>query len=98
MLGGSDVPGIGFALGVERLLALLEADGVSHEQKAEVFVVSQEDAGKMLSVAEGLRNEQPGLSIAAPVSGGSMRSQFRLADRSGARWCVMLGEEECSGS
>ena len=98
MLGGSDVPGIGFALGVERLLALLEADGVSHEQKADVFVVSQVDAGKMLSVAEGLRNELPGLSIAAAVSGGSMRSQFRRADRSGARWCVILGEEEFSRS
>ncbi|RFF27968.1 MULTISPECIES: histidine--tRNA ligase [unclassified Wenzhouxiangella] len=92
--GGRDTPGIGFALGVERLLAMLEAAGVEHVQNADVFLVSQVDAGDMLSLAEKLRDDLPGLSLATALAGGSMRSQFKRADRSGARWCVILGEAE----
>lgn len=92
--GGRDTPGIGFALGVERLLAMLEAAGVEHAQHADVFLVSQVDAGDMLSMAEKLRDDLPGLSLATALAGGSMRSQFKRADRSGARWCVILGEAE----
>ncbi|WP_376695445.1 histidine--tRNA ligase [Wenzhouxiangella sp. EGI_FJ10305] len=94
MQGGRDTPGIGFALGVERLLAMLEAAGVEHTQDADIFLVSQIDAGDMLSIAERLRDNLPGLSLATALAGGSMRSQFKRADRSGARWCVILGEAE----
>lgn len=92
--GGRDTPGIGFALGVERLLAILEALGVEQQQRADVFVVSQVGAGDMLATAERLRDALPGSSVAAALAGGSMRSQFKRADRSGARWCVVLGETE----
>ncbi|MDZ7789997.1 MAG: histidine--tRNA ligase [Xanthomonadales bacterium] len=94
MQGGRDTPGIGFALGVERLLAMLEAAGVEREQRADVFVVSQVSAGDMLALAERLRDELPSLSLATALAGGSMRAQFKRADRSGARWCVILGEAE----
>lgn len=94
MQGGRDTPGIGFALGVERLLAMLEAAGVERTQDADIFLVSQIDAGDMLSIAERLRDNLPGLSLATALAGGSMRSQFKRADRSGARWCVILGEAE----
>ena len=94
MQGGRDTPGIGFALGVERLLAMLEAAGVEREQRADVFVVSQVSAGDMLALAERLRDELPSRSLATALAGGSMRAQFKRADRSGARWCVILGEAE----
>ncbi|WP_376693407.1 histidine--tRNA ligase [Wenzhouxiangella sp. EGI_FJ10409] len=94
MQGGRDTPGIGFALGVERLLAMLEAAGVEHEQSADVFLVSRVAAGDMLALAERLRDEVPGLSLATALAGGSMRAQFKRADRSGARWCIILGEAE----
>lgn len=94
MQGGRDTPGIGFALGVERLLAMLEAAGVEHSQHADAFLVSQVSAGDMLAVAERLRGEVADLSLATALGGGSMRSQFKRADRSGARWCVILGEAE----
>lgn len=94
MLGGRDTPGIGFALGVERLLALLEASGVEEVQEADIFIVSQIAPGAMLALAEQLRDALPERSIAAAVAGGSMKSQFKRADRSGARWCVVLGEAE----
>lgn len=92
--GGKPTPGIGFALGVERLLAMLEAAGVEKSQTPHVFLVSQVPAGEMLQVAETLRESVPGLRLAAALGGGSMKSQFKRADRSGARWCIVLGEAE----
>lgn len=92
--GGKPTPGIGFALGVERLLALLEAAGVEKSQTPDVFLVSQVPEAELLAVAEALRGRLPGLSLAAALGGGSMRSQFKRADRCGARWCVILGEAE----
>lgn len=92
--GGKDTPGIGFALGVERLVAMLEAAGVAKRQQADVFLVSQVDAADMLSVAERIRDGAPALSLSTALGGGSMKSQFKRADRSGARWCVILGEDE----
>jgi histidyl-tRNA synthetase len=94
MQGGRDTPGIGFAMGVERLLALLESAGVVREQHADVFVVSQLGAGESLGLAERLRDALPGCSLATALAGGSMKSQFKRADRSGARWCVILGQAE----
>lgn len=94
MQGGRDTPGIGFALGVERLLALLDAAGVEREQKPQVFVVSQVSAADTLNMAERLRDRLPDLRLAAAPGKSSMRSQFKRADRSGARWCLVLGERE----
>jgi histidyl-tRNA synthetase len=94
MQGGRDTPGIGFALGVERLLAMLEAAGVERTQHADVFLVSQVDPAEMLAVAERLRDALPDISLASALGGGSMRAQFKRADRSGARCCVILGEAE----
>jgi histidyl-tRNA synthetase len=63
---------------------------------ADVFMVSQVSAGEMLSVAERIRDALPDIDLAVALSGGSLRSQFKRADRSGARWCVILGEAEFS--
>lgn len=92
--GGKPTPGIGFAMGVERLVALIEAAGVEKHQAPHVFLVSQIAAGEMLAVAERLRDTVPGIRLAAALGGGSFRAQFKRADRSGARFCVILGEAE----
>ncbi|QOC23984.1 histidine--tRNA ligase [Wenzhouxiangella sp. AB-CW3] len=92
--GGKPTPGIGFAMGVERLLALLESAGVEAAQAPHVFIVSRVAPQTMLSVAERLRDEVPELRVAVSLAGGSMKSQFKRADRSGARWSVILGESE----
>lgn len=94
MQGGKPTPGIGFALGVERLVALLEAAGVEKHQAPHVFVASQVSPGEMLAVAEKLRGAVPGLRVATTLGGGSFRSQFKRADRSGASYCIVLGEAE----
>jgi histidyl-tRNA synthetase len=92
--GGKPTPGIGFAMGIERLLALLEAAGTQQTQAPHVFVVARVQAADLLSVAERLREQAPRLRVASALGGGSMKSQFKRADRSGARFCVVLGESE----
>lgn len=92
--GGKPTPGIGFALGVERLLALLESAGIEKRQNPHVFVVSQMPPAATLAVAERLRDSLPEIRAAVALGGGSFRSQFKRADRSGARLCVILGEVE----
>jgi histidyl-tRNA synthetase len=94
MQGGKPTPGIGFAMGIERILALLESAGVERSQTPQVFIVSQVDPADLLKLAERLRLEIPGLRIGSSLAGGSFKSQFKRADRSGARFAVVLGEEE----
>jgi len=96
-LGGEAVPAIGWALGEERIVELLRLQGRSGDDAvADVYVVlggaAAEAAG--LQIAEGLRDVLPGLRIETHCGGGSFKSQLKRADRSGARYAVILGDEE----
>ncbi|MCC5864938.1 MAG: histidine--tRNA ligase [Wenzhouxiangella sp.] len=92
--GGRATPGIGFAMGAERVLALLQAKGLEQAQIPHVYLVSQVDGSVSLALAERLRDEIPGLRIASSLAGGSFKAQFKRADRSGAGFAVILGEDE----
>ncbi len=94
MQGGKPTAGIGFAMGVERLLALLEVAGETRQQTPHVFVASSVAAGEMLALTERLRDALPCVRFASALGGGSFKSQFKRADRSGARFCIVLGERE----
>jgi histidyl-tRNA synthetase len=96
-LGGESVPGIGWALGEERIVELLRLKGlVGDEAYADVYVVlggeAVEAAG--LRVAESLRAALPGLRVEMNCGAGSFKSQMKRADRSGARYAVILGDDE----
>lgn len=96
-LGGKSATAIGFALGMERLLALLEADNVLPEVEqpdAYLVAVGEQAAEKSLLLAEKIRDALPGFRLISHCGGGSFKSQFKRADRSGARWTLILGEEE----
>jgi len=96
-IGGKPAPACGFAMGVERLLALM-ADGGSaiSEIPLDVYVVHQGEAAMRLAVqvAEQLRDS--GLSVVLHCSGGSFKSQMKKADSSGARFAVILGDDEAA--
>ena len=92
--GGRATPGIGFALGAERLTELVRAAGVERTQNADVFLVYQVDPVRALQLAEELRDHLPGMRIGCALSGGSFKAQFKRADRSGAAYAVVLGESE----
>jgi histidyl-tRNA synthetase len=96
-LGGRPTPAVGFATGLERLVALLE-DAERHDATADVdlYLVlvgeAAEHAG--LALAEELRDRLPGRRILTNCGGGSFKSQFKRADRSGAALAVILGDGE----
>jgi len=91
-LGGKPQPACGWAMGLERLLALLPAgDGV---QGADVYVVSQGAAAERLAVGAAERLRDAGLRVIQHCGGGSFKSQLRRADASGAAVAVIIGEDE----
>lgn len=96
-LGGESTPGIGFAMGIERLVALLtQAGAPAAESTADVYlVVSGERASAYgLELAERLRDALPGRRVELNLGGGNFKTQFRRADRSGAALAVILGDDE----
>ncbi|MEO1077944.1 MAG: histidine--tRNA ligase [Pseudomonadota bacterium] len=96
-LGGRPTPGVGFAMGVERLLLMLEAAGRIPEPSApDVFVIAMGDDARRaaLAAAEGLRDAHPGLRMQHQLGGGSFKSQMKKADRSGAAIALLWGDDE----
>ncbi len=96
-LGGEHTPAVGFAMGVERVVALLRQTGQTFARQApDVYVVASGErairAG--LALVEKLRDELPDLAFEMNQGGGNFKAQFRRADRSGARLALILGENE----
>ncbi len=94
-LGGKPAPGVGFGLGIERLLLLLEAvvpPAPAAVPDAYAVVPDNETAPLVLPVLEQLRAS--GLSVLMHAGGGSMKSQFKRADASGARVALIFGADE----
>ncbi len=96
-VGGKATPAVGFALGLERLVSLLEeSGGAGRANDPHCFVVST-DSLKALPLVEALRDRLPALRLQVQTDGGSFRSQFKRADRSGAGVALVLGDEELAG-
>jgi histidyl-tRNA synthetase len=99
-LGGRPVPAFGFAVGMERLVALLVETGSGQRQlHPHVFLVMAGEPARRrgLVFADELRAAVPGLRVQSCCDGGSFKSQFRRADRSGALLALVLGDEETEG-
>ena len=96
-LGGKPTPACGFAMGVERLVALIrESGGEPVAEGADVYLVHQGQAASRLAprVAEGLRST--GLDVIFHCGGGSFKSQMKKADSSGAGFAVIIGDDEAA--
>ncbi len=96
-LGGKGATAIGFAIGLERLVALLEATEALPEIKqtdAYLVAVGEQAIDHAPILTEQLRDELPDIKLISHCGGGSFKSQFKRADRSGARWTLILGDEE----
>ncbi len=96
-LGGQPVPGVGFALGLERLVAMLAAagqPGADPEPHAYLIMVGDAAQRHGLALAERLRDQLPALRLRMHCGGGGFKAQFRRADHSGARFALILGEDE----
>jgi histidyl-tRNA synthetase len=95
-LGGKPTPACGFAIGVERMILLLAAQGAVQPHAPDAYVVHAGERGSALArrVAEMLRDH--GASIVVHAGGGSFRSQMKKADASGARLALIVGDDEAA--
>lgn len=97
-LGGKPTPAVGFGLGLERLVLLLQTLDVvpqGLDQQADIYVVVAGDyANEALAFAEHLRDQLPFVRLMTHCGGGSIKSQMKKADKSGADIALILGEDE----
>lgn len=96
-IGGKATPAVGFAMGIERLVALLmDNDKVPADDKPDVFVVAVGDnvSRPAMVIAEMMRDGISGLKVQMNLGGGSFKSQFKKADKSGADYAIVMGEQE----
>jgi len=94
--GGRPWPGVGFAMGQERLVELMRNAAEPDREVPHLYLVMA-GAGSVdggLRLAENLRDRIPGIRIQSNLGGGSFKSQFKRADRSGAPLALVLGEDE----
>jgi histidyl-tRNA synthetase len=96
-LGGEPTPAVGWALGQERIVELMRVQGLTGQANTPdvYFVIAGAQAeAEGLRLAEKLRDAVPGVKIEAHCGGGSFKSQLKRADKSGARWALILGDGE----
>ena len=102
LLGGKPCPAVGLAIGLERLIMLLDELGAvpdSVAQQVDLYLVAVGDESyQAMQLAEQLRTQLPGLRLEANCGGGSFKSQIKKADKSGAAVAVILGEDELSSN
>ena len=98
-LGGKENYAVGFAMGMERLLLLLEQlDNLPIPRSVDVYMILVGQKAKIegMQLAEKIRNQIEGIKIQVNYGGGSFKSQFKKADKSGAEYAIILGDDEVS--
>jgi histidyl-tRNA synthetase len=95
-LGGEITPACGFGIGMERVFLLMQEYGIAAENSPDVYLINVGPLAekKALGMAETLRNA--GIHVALNAGGGSFKSQMKKADRSGAYYAIILGDDEVS--
>jgi histidyl-tRNA synthetase len=94
--GASPTAAVGFAMGLERLLELTDFSAMPDKHSPHVYLLLSGDRAveRGLLLAEELRSQSPRLRILSHCGGGSLKSQFKKADKSGAQLAFVLGEDE----
>jgi len=93
-IGGNATPACGFGIGLERVFLLMQEYGITATNQTDIYLVNVGELAeqKAFTVAESLRSM--GLSVVLHAGGGSFKSQMKKADRSGARFAAILGDDE----
>lgn len=100
-LGGKATPAVGFAMGVERLVLMLQTLQLvptALDKTADVYIAAAGEgtASAALQLAESLRTGQQGLKVQVNCGGGGFKGQLKKADKSGAEVALLIGEQELS--
>jgi histidyl-tRNA synthetase len=96
-LGGRETPAVGWALGIERVVELMRADGQAPAERLPhlgLVAVGEQARRKGFMLAEQLRQKLPGLRVMLCQSGSGLKAQLKRADKSGARFALILGDDE----
>ncbi len=96
-LGGADTPGVGWAMGQERIVMLLQKQNLAlQKDRPQIYLVLAGEQAEIpgFKVAEQLRDAWPNLAVQINLGGGSFKTQFKRADKSGAEFALVLGDEE----
>jgi len=97
-LGGKPTPAVGFSIGVERAILLMQQTDKTHKKDpglhAYLITDSEQSFGAALKTANYLRAKVPGLKLMLHCGGGSLKNQFKKADKSGAQYAIIIGEHE----
>jgi len=95
-MGGVATPACGFGIGLERVLLLMQANGINASDIADVYLVNLGQIAEQYAfkLAEYLRDAN--VNVVMNAEGGSFKSQMKKADRSGARFALILGDDECN--
>lgn len=95
-LSGKPTPALGFAIGAERLILLMQQTQAIATKTPDIYLITDSDTGFQmgLKLARELRKEAPDLQILQHCGGGSFKNQFKKADKCGAKFALIIGEEE----
>lgn len=96
-LGGKATPALGFAMGMERTILLMQQVNAGHiPERLHAYVITDGDAAFVagLKMANYLRSKIPGIRITMHCGGGTLKAQFKKADKSGAGYAIIIGEHE----
>ncbi|BCN93811.1 histidine--tRNA ligase [Thiomicrorhabdus immobilis] len=96
-IGGKSTPAVGFAMGIERLVALLmDKQFVPAMAQADLYIVTagENTSRPGLVISEMIRDAFPKINVQMNCGGGSFKSQFKKADKSGASFAIVMGEQE----
>ncbi|HAZ44502.1 MAG TPA: histidine--tRNA ligase [Cyanobacteria bacterium UBA11369] len=95
-LGGPETPAVGWAIGLERLIILLQQIQEKPQPSLDFYVVSRGDAAEAQALILAQKLRQSGFSVELDLSGSAFKKQFARADKSGAVACLILGDEEAA--
>jgi len=95
-IGGKPAPACGFAMGVERLLELMKAAGGARERAADAYLVNQGKAAQRFAFLAAEQLREDGVMVTLDLGGASFKSQMKKADASGARFAVIVGDDEAA--
>jgi histidyl-tRNA synthetase len=93
-LGGESTPACGFGIGLERVFLLMQEYGVEAEFKPDAYLVNVGELAEAQAVVIAEQLRDAGLSVVVHAGGGSFKSQMKKADRSGAKYALILGDDE----
>jgi histidyl-tRNA synthetase len=93
-LGGPDMPAVGFGLGLDRLTLLLKEGGQKYSAPPDVFIAVADEGSSDAAFALASKLRREGLKVEFDTRGGSLKSQMKRADKTKARFALVLGQAE----